>query len=252
MKAALCFSGGGTRGFAHIGAIKAFEESGVSFDMVVGTSVGSLAGALYAAGISASEAERYAMTVDLSAVHNGVYFVPNDPYKIGRIVCRLTGDISIERLPKKYAAVATDLTTAKQAILDSGSLLTATSASCAAPVFYRPVVVGDRHLIDGGLLNNVPADVCRMLGAEKVITVDANPSRGRGTSGLGIFDTLKATLGIMMANASVTGLRLSDVVIAPDTREYSYKEKEGRAELIRLGYEAAKAKLPEIFAALRE
>lgn len=247
MKTALCLSGGGARGFAHIGALKAFEEAGLSFDITVGTSAGSLAGALYAAGISAREAERYALCVDLKEVKSGVPFMPSDPYNIGKLVCRLTGDVSIERLAKKFAAVATDLRAAKLAVLDSGSLLASVSASCAVPFLFRPVVLGERILADGGIMNNVPADVCRMLGAEKVVTVDVHASRGRGAMSTGLFDTLKATFGIMMANASVTGLRLSDVVIAPDTAAYSVKDKEGRAALVKAGYEATKARIDEVY-----
>ena len=248
MKTALCLSGGGARGFAHIGAFKALEEDGLSFDIIVGTSAGSLAGALYAANFTAREIEDYALCVDL---HNlrGLPFMA-DPYKIGQLACRLTGDICIERLPKTYAAVATDLRNAKLAVLDSGSLITAVSASCAVPAFFRPVVVGEQILADGGILNNVPADICRMLGAEKVITIDVHASRGRSAAGPGPIETLKSTFSIMIANASVTGLRLSDVVVAPDTATYSVKEREGREALIKAGYEATRERLDDIHKAL--
>ena len=248
MKTALCLSGGGARGFAHIGAFKALEEGGLSFDFTVGTSAGSLAGALYAANFTAREIEEYAMCVDLRALRSRPLMA--DPYRIGQIVCRLTGDISIECLPKKFVAVATDLRTAKLAVLETGSLLAAVSASCAVPAFFRPVMLGEQILADGGILNNVPADICRMLGAEKVITVDVHASRGRGATGPSTFETLKSTFSMMMANASVTGLRLSDVVIEPDTAAYSSKDAEGRAALIRAGYEAAKARLDDIYKAL--
>ena len=244
MKTALCLSGGGARGFAHIGAIKALEAHGLSPDITVGTSVGSLVGALYAANLSAREIEDYALRVDLKGLR-GLPFMA-DPYRIGQLVGRLTGDICIERLPKKFAAVATDLKNAKLAVLDTGSLLSAVSASCAVPAFFRPVALGEKILADGGILNNVPAEVCRMLGAERVITVDVHASRGRGAAKASPFETLKATFSIMMANASVAGLRLSDVVISPDTATYSVKTQEGRAALIRAGYEATQAKMDDI------
>ncbi len=108
------------------------------------------------------------------------------------------------------------------------------------PGLYRPVVLGDRHLVDGGLLNNIPAETAKMLGAERVVSVDINPARGSGTDGLGMLDVLKATFRIMGANASQNGLRFSDVVIAPDTQKFSAAKKDGYAEMIELGYRAAK------------
>ena len=240
---ALCLGGGGARGFAHIGAIKAFEEMGLHFDMVVGTSVGSLVGALYAAGVSSQKMLEYGEVFSLRDIHNGVLLTPNDPAKIANVITNILGDTKIEELRTRFAAVAVDLVSAKQVVLDHGRVSTAVSASCAVPILFRPVDYNGMHLVDGGLLNNIPADVCRMLGATRVITVDVNPTRGSGTSGKGIFDMLKGTMGIVMANASVEGLRHSDVVIAPDTGAYSSARKRGYEEMVELGYTAAKATL---------
>ena len=234
---ALCLGGGGARGFAHIGAIKAFEEAGVSFDMVVGASAGALVGALYAAGIQSEVMLRYASVLSLHDLHNGILITPNDPMRIGKIVTDLIGAADIAAFPKKFAAVAVDLVEAKQAVLDSGNAGLAVAASCAVPVLYRPVVWEGKHLC---------ADVFRMLGATRVVTVDVNPTRGGGTSGLGLIDVLKATLHIMTANASVDGLRHSDVIIAPDTSAFSSASLSGAEKMVELGYEAAKAKIAEI------
>ncbi len=243
---ALCLGGGGARGFAHIGAIKAFEEAGVSFNTVVGTSVGSLVGALYCAGIDAETMIRYADTVQMRDVYNGIVITPNDPAKIGKLVSNLIGTKDIVNLGKKFVAVAVDLVTAKQTVLTEGNVANAVSASCAVPILYKPVIMGGKHLCDGGLMNNIPADVCRMVGATHVVTVDVNSSRGSGTSGTGLFDVIKATLSITMANSSVEGLRLSDVIIAPDTSKFSSMSKSGYKEMIELGYKAAKEKISEI------
>lgn len=243
---ALCLGGGGARGFAHIGAVKAFEEAGLLFDTVAGTSVGSLVGALYAAGVKSEVMTRYAESMSMRNVHNGIVVAPNDPMKIGRIVTELIGVKDIASLKIPFAAVAVDLVQAKQAVLTEGNASVAVAASCAVPVLYRPVVVGGRHLCDGGLMNNIPADVCRMLGADSVVTVDVNPSRGSGTSGTGLIDIAKATFQIMMSNSSTEGLRLSDVIIAPDTGKFSSTSKNGWQEMIELGYNAAKEKINEI------
>lgn len=242
----LCLSGGGARGFAHIGAIKAFEEAGIEFDVTVGVSAGSIVGALYAAGIPAAEMERYADTLDMKQVHTGGLFSTGDATSVGRIVTNLIGDADIEHLPKKFACVATDLVEAKQVIIDSGNVGTAVSASCCVPLLFKPVVRGAEHLVDGGLLNNIPADITRMLGSDKVVTVDINPTRGGGTSDLGLFGVLKATLSIALSNSSIQGYSNSDVIIAPDLSAFKSTEKTGYKEMIRLGYESARAKLANI------
>lgn len=253
-KVALCLGGGGARGFAHIGAVKAFEEAGVGFDMVVGTSAGSLVGALYACGISSETMIRYADTFQMKDLHNGVYITPNDPMKIGKIITDLLGVAEIANFKTKFAAVTVDLIESRVAVLDSGNASIAVAASCAVPVLFRPVSYGGKHLVDGGLMDNIPADVCRMFGADKVVTVDVNPGRGSGTDGMGLLDVIRATFGIITANASVEGLRLSDIVIAPDTSAFSSASKDGYERMIELGYNAAKEKMKtkewnEIFSA---
>lgn len=243
---ALCLGGGGARGFAHIGAIKAFEESGIEFDMCVGTSVGSILGALYCAGVSSGDMMKVGEALDMKEVHNGMILSPNDPMKIGRIVANVIGDAEIENLPKKFAAVSVDLIEGKQVILDKGRVSVVCSASCCVPLFFRPVVYEGKHLVDGGLLNNIPSDVCKMLGADKVVTVDINSTRGGGTNELGVIDVLKATFSIMSANASLMGIRHSDVLVAVDTSPYRSTSKDGYEEMVALGYEAAKAQIENI------
>lgn len=243
---ALCLGGGGARGYAHIGAMKAFEEGGVQFDLCVGTSVGSIIGALYCAGVKSDEMIRVGTALEMKEIHNGVIFAPNDPMKIGRVVTDVIGDADIGNFAKKFAAVAVDLKEGKQVVLDKGKVSVVCSASCCVPLFFRPVVYNNMHLADGGLLNNIPADVCRMLGADKVVSVDINPGRGAGTDSLGLVDVLKATFSIMSSNSSLMGLKHTDVLIAPDTSAFRSTSKTGYEEMIELGYRAAKAQIGKI------
>lgn len=242
----LVLGGGGARGFVQVGALKAFRERGIDFDLCVGTSVGSIIGALYCAGIEPEEITRAAEQLEFGDLHGKILFKPDDPRKIGNALYRIIGDAQIENLHKKYAAVATDLKTGKQVIMDSGSVLDAVSASSAFPIAYAPLSVNGMNLSDGGLVNNIPADVCRMLGAQKVVTVDAHGSRGSGTDGTGMIDMLKAMFSIMGANASVVGLMQSDIVIAPDTSAFKSTSKNGYLEMIEIGYRAALEKCDEI------
>ncbi len=238
--------GGGARGFVQIGALKAFCEKGIDFDICVGTSVGSIVGALYCAGMKPDEIMRAAENIDKSDLHGRILIKPDDPRKIGKLVYNLIGDAQIENLRKKFAAVATDLKTGKQVIMDHGSVADAVSASSAYPIVYSPLEKDGMNLSDGGLTNNIPADVCRMLGAGKVVTVDAHGTRGSGTDGKGVFDVLKAMFSIMSANASVVGLMQSDIVIAPDTSAFKSTSKDGYVEMFKLGYDAAMEKCGQI------
>ena len=245
-KIALCLGGGGARGFAHLGALKVFEEQGFDFDMCVGTSVGSLAGAFYCAGLSAEQMIAYSHEIDVKDVRTGKLFFPSDPMAIGELFTRRMGNMHIEDMIKPFYSVAVDIVSGKEVIFDKGSVAKAISSSCAVPLVFRPVVIGEKHLVDGGLLNNIPASVCRMFGADFVITVDVNPTRGEGTKELGTLDVIKATFSIMSAHTSVEGLRLSDVIIAPNLSGFSAARKDGYEKMIELGYNAAKEKAPDI------
>lgn len=242
----LVLGGGGARGFVQVGALKAFKEEGIDFDLCVGTSVGSIVGALYCAGIGPDEIAGAAERIEFGDLHGSLLLKADDPRKIGKMIYPLVGDAQIENLYKKYAAVATDIKTGKQVIMDGGSVLDAVSASSAYPIIYAPLKKDGMNLSDGGLVNNIPADVARMLGAKKVVTVDAHGTRGSGTDGTGLFDMLKAVFSIMSANASTLGLMQSDVIIAPDTSAFKATSKRGYAEMIELGYIAAKEKCAEI------
>lgn len=244
----LVLGGGGARGFVQVGALKAFKDKNIDFDICVGTSVGSIVGALYCAGVQPNEIINIADSLDLLDFHGRILIKPDDPRKIGEVLRRVIGDVKIEDLPKKYAAVATDLKSGKQVVIDSGSVIDAVSASSAFPIVYAPLIKDDMTLCDGGLTNNIPADVCKMLGADKTVTVDVHTTRGSGRDGTGIFDVLRAVLSIMSANASVVGLMQSDVVIAPDTSAFKATSKYGYMEMIEIGYTAAIAKYNDIMA----
>jgi len=239
-RVALVLGGGGARGYGHVGAIRAFEEEGINFDFCVGTSVGSLIGALYAAGIASEQMIAHSSTLELKDIHSGFLFRQGDPFKIGKVVTDIVGDILIEDLKKPFYAVAVDLVEAKQVLFDRGSVALAVSASACVPGVFRPIVHGSQHLVDGGLLNNIPAETAKMLGADKVVTVDINPTRGGGTKGLGLIDIIKAMISIMGANSSQNGLRFTDVLVAPNLEKFSASKKDGYAEMIELGYQAAK------------
>lgn len=247
---ALCLGGGGARGFAHIGAIKAFEDAGLSFDIVAGTSVGAIVGALYAYGVSAERMMNYASFLSAKEIHNGNLLVPNDPNKIARIITDFCGDATIEDINaaggKRFACVAVDLISASQVFLTDGNAATAVAASACVPLFFKPVEYNGMHLVDGGVLNNIPTDLCRILGADHVVTVDVHPGRGTGSDKTSVPAVLKTVFSIMSTNSSVAGIIDSDVLIPVDTEGFSSAKKDGYREMFDRGYRAAKEKIYDI------
>lgn len=242
----LALGGGATKGFAHIGAIKAFEEHNIKFDYVAGTSAGAIAGALYCAGATSQDLSNIAQALDPKALRSALSIPPIDTAKLENILKAHIGDITFENLKIPFIAVAVDLKEGTQVYLKSGNVAKAVSASCAVPFFFRPVVIGNMHLVDGGLLNSIPSDVPKVMGADKVVAVDVNSARGYGTDSLRILEVIGATIRIMSSVNSMMGKAHADVLIMPDLKKFKATSKEGYQEMIELGYQAAKASIDQI------
>ncbi len=170
---ALVLSSGGLRGFAHLGVLKALEAHGVRPDLVVGTSVGALAGALYASGIDGAALERIVADEDFRL--GAGWFGP----PLGRASLDVHGFVAahlqrqrIEQFPIGFAAVATDLQRGCLEVFNRGGAAAAVQASSALPGVFEPPRIGGRPYADGGLASPVPMRVARALGAQRVIAVD--------------------------------------------------------------------------------
>jgi len=246
----LALSGGGARGYAHLGALKAFDEAGLHFNIIAGTSAGSIVGALYSAGAKIEDIIDAAEVLDPKEIRTGPLFIPSPAQKIEDVMRRYLGNMTFDKLTKKFACVAVDLIEAKQVVLSEGVIARAVSASCAVPGVFRPVVIDGRHLVDGGVLNTIPSDVVRMMGADVVIAVDVNPTRGFGTSSLGMLDVLQACLRILTAQNAALGIAAADILVSAPLREFSASKKDGYLEMMEVGYNAAKAMIPNIKSAL--
>jgi len=173
----LALSSGGARGAAHTGVLKVLEEHGVPIDIIVGTSMGAMVGGVYAAGVSIEKIEEEWLKTDIVRVAKS--FLPTFPLHgwssgstIYRALQNLVGDVRIEELPIKFAAVATDIETGEEIVIQEGLLVDAIRASSSVPGLFVPAEVNGRFLVDGGLVNPLPVDVARRLGAEVVIAVD--------------------------------------------------------------------------------
>ena len=245
-KVGLTLSGGGTRGVAHIGVFKAFEEHGIKFDYVTGTSAGSILGALYSANVPIDKMVEVAKSLTKKDLINKRLMLGSDPKNIQQAVSRVLGDITFDQLSLPFAAVAVDILTGNEVVLNTGSVCQAVAASSAVPMLFKPVQIGDMALVDGGLLNNMPADVCRQMGAEVVISVDLNHRRGKGITTGKLLDTVIATWNITTKSTVYKGQINSDVIITPELSDYKNTRLESIDEMIDEGYRATICKMDEI------
>ena len=247
VKVGIAFGGGGTRGFTHLGAIKAFEEFGIKFDFVAGTSAGSLAGAFYAAGYTYKQ--MYDVVKDIKEKDirkNIIPFTPSRIDGIGEILIKNLGDINIEDLKIPFAAVAVDIKSTKEVCFAKGNLAKAVMGSCAVPAVFQPVVYDDMILCDGGLQNTIPADIPKLLGCDYVIAVDVNKSRSYGTDSTKVFDVVTCSIRILMKSNAVRGYSNADLVIAPETKRFKSTKTDGLDEMIEEGYKATIDLIPQI------
>lgn len=165
---------GALHGFAHIGVVRGCERLGLRPYAVAGTSAGAAVGALWAAGLSANEIARLADSLDWNAspTLGSLLFGRRRDDALRAQIDRAVQGRSIEQLPVRFAAVATDARNGEPVVLDTGSVSLAVAASSAVPLLVEPVRIGSHELIDGSLSAPVPVEAARFLGAESVVAVD--------------------------------------------------------------------------------
>lgn len=246
-KIGLCLGGGGTRGFAHLGALKAFNEYGIKFDEVAGTSVGSIVGAMYCAGLNFDEIYELSKNLVPKDIRKSKFgFMPSATDGLQNFIRNSIKYEKLEDLPTKLWVISVDLNTGEEHDFEDGEIVPIVAGSCAVPAVFQPVEYRNYRLIDGGVMNNIPANVLKNSGCDIVITVDVNSTRGGGTNSPKTLDCLMASFGIMMKNNSKAGYTFSDVVIQPDIKKYKSTKVEGADEMIEEGYEEAIRLMPQI------
>ncbi|MBE5736700.1 MAG: hypothetical protein E7356_05070 [Clostridiales bacterium] len=248
-KIGLAFGGGGARGFSYIGVIRALEEAGIKFDYIAGTSIGSIFGAMLAYGVDSDRLEKIATSIKVKDIRTSkIPLMPSSSDAIEKIIIDTVGDIDISDLKTPYCAVAVDMLTGNEVNITKGRLCKALAGSCAVPALFQPVEFEDKLLFDGGLQNNIPADVLRKLGCDAVVSVDINSTRGHGAKSTKYFDLLIASVDIMMKSNSIKGYMNSDLIIKPDLKRFRASKTDGMYEMIEEGYRATIEKIPEIMA----
>lgn len=183
MKIGLALGGGGARGAAHVGALMALDRLGVRPDLITGTSIGGLVGALVAAGLRPADLVAFFQKISLGQMYGLPGNAPgfSSTSKIEKLLVDTIGRVTFADLQIPLAVVATDLVNRKVVILDEGDVITAVLATIAIPIVFPPVERDGMVLVDGGLLNNLPFDIARARGATFVIAVDLSNSAPFGT-----------------------------------------------------------------------
>jgi len=246
-KIGLAFGGGGTRGFALIGAIRAFEEANIKFDYIAGTSIGSIMGAALASGMTSNEIENIVSKIRVKDIRKSkIPLVPSPTDALENILINTFGDIDIKDLKTSFCAVAVDMISGNEVDMTSGRLCKALAGSCAVPTVFNPVEFEDKLLFDGGLQNTIPADVLRQLGCDAVVAVDINSTRGNGTESKKYIDLLMASVRIMMKSNAIKGYLNADIIIKPDLKRFKASKTDGMEEMILEGYWATKELIPQI------
>lgn len=252
-KVALALGGGAAKGFAHVGVIKVLEANGIVPDLVVGTSAGSVVGALYAGGYGGYELQKIAFKLDEGSV--GDLTLPDRGFVKGELlqdfINKSLANRPIERLNKPFAAVATDLGSGEMVVFQRGNAGMAVRASSSVPGVFQPVRINGREYVDGGLVSPVPVRVARSLGADIVIAVDisAKPRHAKTDS---LINVLLQTYAIMGHSMGKQELAAADVVIQPKIGGIGSADFEHKHLAILEGERAAQEALPLIRKWLRQ
>jgi NTE family protein len=271
----VAFGGGSARGIAHVGVIRWLEEHRIPIDVAAGTSMGGLIGGAFATGMDAAELERFITSLDWDQLFGASSFayknirrksdaraypsrlefglrggiVPPAALNNGEYVELLLGRISapyfaltdFDDLPTPFRTVAVDLLSAQPVVMRNGSLAEAMRATMSLPLVFPPVEVDGRVLIDGGTMNNVPADVVRHMGADRVIAINVGDLSNPDGLSHTMFGVAGHTLDAMMRASTRRALAAADVTVHVPLGKYGSLDWRRAGELIEEGYRAAEA-----------
>jgi NTE family protein len=256
VKIALALGGGAARGFAHIGVIKALEAQGIVPDIVVGTSAGSVVGALYASGYNGFQLQKIALDMDETTISDWAipFFSKSSGVLKGEAlqayVNKAVHNQPIEKLKIPFGAVATDLKTGQPILFRRGNTGMAVRASSSVPGVFQPVVIGGRTYVDGGLVAPVPVRFAKEMGAEFIIAVNIS-SATEAQATASSMDVLMQTFTIMGQRLNQHELKDADVVITPALGAMGSADFNGRNLAVLAGEQAAAGIMAELKARLK-
>lgn len=245
----LVLGGGAARGFAHVGVIRVLEREKIPIDLIVGTSAGSLVGAIYADKKNSFELEWTAFSLEERDLFDYTFISPTQGFvrgeRLEEFVLKKVSARELQQLKIPLGVVATDIQNGEVVVLQNGPVARAVRASSAIPGIFIPVRHQGKLLVDGGVLNNVPVDVARKMGAQVVIAVDLGGGK-KATQVNNIFDAIVQSLQLMAIESTEARLRDADVVIRPQVSDIGPIDFSKKKELLTLGIQAAEQALPRI------
>ncbi|WP_209319714.1 patatin-like phospholipase family protein [Ancylomarina longa] len=279
-KIGLVLSGGGAKGFAHIGVLKVIDELGIPIDYIAGTSMGSIIGGFYSMGYSAAEIEKIVLGQDwdhllsdyvsrrhipINEKEDAERYILSFPIKpkgidlprgivVGQNIINLFENLSLEyhnqnnfkKLPIPFVCIATDLETGNAVVLDKGYLPLALRASMAIPTVFAPVEIDGKLLADGGMINNFPVKEVKAMGADIVIGVDVQSGPKSKKELNSFLDILNQTISLMAIKEFKNNIDFVDVYIKPEMGVYTVGSFNDADSLIHRGEEKAKEFIPRL------
>lgn len=252
----LALGGGGTKGFAHVGVIKALEAQNLAPAFVSGTSAGSVVGALYASGMSGFTLQEASFALDEKRLRDVDWLSLGSGLlkgqKLQDYINELVGNRPLEKLGKPFVAVATELDTGKRVVFSRGNTGQAVRASCSIPGIFQPAVIAGKRYVDGGVVSPVPVDAARELGADLVIAVDISARVGDSKASDSLGDIVGKSITIMGQKLGEQELARADVLIRPRIEKMGVGDFEQKNQAILEGEKALLAALPAIQEAIRK
>ncbi|MGO2767551.1 patatin-like phospholipase family protein [Pseudomonas taetrolens] len=285
-KVGLVLSGGAARGLAHVGVLRALEEQGIHIDAIAGTSMGAVIGGLYASGYKIDELEKLALSIDwqqalsdnparedipfrrkqddrdflvkqkLSFRDDGSLGLPlgviqgqNLALLLESLLAHSSDIRDFDKLPIPFRAVATDIVNGEKVVFRKGHLPQVIRASMSIPAVFAPVEINGQLLVDGGMVDNIPVDVAREMGVDRVIVVDiGTPLRGRKELST-VFDILNQSITLMTRSNSevqLASLRPDDILIQPALTSFGATDFGRSQDIITAGYRATQILEPRL------
>jgi NTE family protein len=254
-KVGIALGGGGARGFAEIGVLRVLEQEKIPVNVVVGTSVGSLIGAIYADSGRVLDAEFIAVSIKDEDIfdYRAFSFFSGGFVKGEKLELFLNTHLknkNIENMAVPFGAVAVDLRTGQAVLFDNGPVARAVHASSAIPGVFVPVEIGGKIYVDGGVTDPIPVDFAKKKGADVVIAVAISPALPPVAPKNPIEIAFHA-ITIMSSKIGELGVKDADVVIRPDVGNVAYDDFTQKKRLIDAGEKAARAAIPAIREAIK-
>lgn len=280
LKVGLVLSGGGAKGYAHVGVLKVIEKAGVRIDYIAGTSMGAIIGGLYASGYSANQLDSILKAHDFSELTNDnvpreaysfyqkrnkrkhAISLPMRKWKIGlpksiskgqnilNLLSQLTEHVhqvdDFSKLPIPFFCISTNLVTGEEVVLDHGFLPKAMRASSSFPSVYAPVEIDNKTLVDGGIVNNYPIELLKAKGVDYIIGVNVQGKLSDKDELTSVPSILMQIVGYQMYKGFEEKVEMTDLYLKPEVSQYGDFSFEAATEIIKAGEVVAKGHLTEL------